>query len=99
MFGGDINKIEAALTDQMNRVASLEKQGAADTKAITDGMLAQVMPEVKAARESINQAVVVFSNSVTEALALMRRVGASKLQFSLGPEETEFPEDQKGAAK
>lgn len=80
----DLAKAQASLDEALTRIATLEAQSAKDVGAITDKVIAALLPEVKAARASIDQLTLVASASVTEALALARRIDGAK--FSLGPE-------------
>ena len=83
----------AALAD---KVAALEAQAAKDQNAIVDKVLVAILPEIRAMRAavtsgiekactSVDQITLTVNASVTEALALARRIdGAS---FRLGPEQ------------
>jgi hypothetical protein len=91
----DIAKTQAALNAALDRIAALEAQTAKDVSAIADKVLNGVLPEVQAMRvslaagidkavDSVNQLSLVASASVTEALALARRIDGAK--FILAPE-------------
>ncbi|HXE05763.1 MAG TPA: hypothetical protein VN579_07245 [Bryobacteraceae bacterium] len=82
----DIAKTQAALNEAVNRISQLEVQSAKDVNAITDKLIAAVLPEVRAARGSIDQLTMTLSASVQEALVTIRRINGATIKFELGPE-------------
>lgn len=82
----DLDTMGAQLTSALARIADLEAQTAKDVDAIADKLIAALLPEAQAARASVDQLTVVCSASVTEVLALARRIDGAALSFKLAPE-------------
>lgn len=72
-------EFQPVLTAMMDRIATLEAQGAKDIGAIADKVIAAILPEVQGMR-------VEFSAAVQETLVLIRRVNGLTVTVALGPE-------------
>ena len=70
----------------MDRVATLESQSAKDVQAIADKVLAELKPMVQSVVDAANALVVTVDGSVTETLALIRRIDGMKVTVTLAPE-------------
>lgn len=70
----DLAKAQADLNQALDRIEKLEAQSAKDVSSITDGLKSAIVPEVQAARQSIDTAIVTVNSAVTEILALARRL-------------------------
>ena len=93
----DLAKTEQALNAALDRIAALETQMAKDINSIADKVISALLPEVQASRAALIAGIekitasadtltLTVNASVTEALALARRIDGAT--FKLGPEET-----------
>ncbi len=91
----DLLGLQKTVSDLTDKVAELETQIVKDENAIVDKILAALMPEVQQMRAavtdgigkacaSVDQITLTVNASVTEALALARRIDGAKI--ILGPE-------------
>lgn len=92
MFSGDISQMEAALSALMDKVAALEAQGARDTNAIADKLIAAIVPLVQSGVDKVTSTVdtltVTVNSSIMEALRLAKRIDGAKIV--LGPDVPEI---------
>ena len=79
----DLAKTQAALNQALDRIGQLEAQTAKDVSAIIDGLKSAILPEVAAARQSIDTLTVTASAAVTEELALVRRIDGATVTTTI----------------
>ena len=70
----------------LTQAAALESQTARDVNQITDKVLAELKPMVQSVVDAANALVVTVDGSVTETLALIRRIDGMKVTVTLAPE-------------
>ncbi len=79
-------EVQPIFEQLMNRIDTLEAQGAKDVNAIADKIIAAVGPKVDAAVEAVNTLTLTANASVVEVTALARRIDGASATFKLGPE-------------
>lgn len=89
---------DATAKTLIDRIAALEAQSARDVNAIADKVIAAVLPEVQKTRGSIETCLdnitLTVNASVTECLAMARRLDGANMTFKLGPEVVPGTENQ-----